>query len=56
MSWTSDLPDDVLDDLSAIVEMASWNDCLGDSQKKTITRVNNAVAAELLIRGPAPAE
>jgi predicted nucleic acid-binding Zn ribbon protein len=54
LSWTSDLPDEVLDDLAAITEMASCNDMLGDKQWKVITRVNNAVAAEMLIRGPAP--
>ena len=56
MRWTAYVPDEVLEDLSAVVEMASWNETLAASQQQTITRVNNAVAAELLIRGPAPAE
>ena len=57
MSWTSDLPDEVLSDLAEVTEIAAWNyGELSASQEKVITRVNNALAAELLIRGPAPAE
>lgn len=52
MSWTSDLPDEVLDDLAAIVEFAEWHETLSRSQRKILERVNNAVAAEMLIRGP----
>lgn len=51
-SWTSGLPGKVLEDLAEIVDYASWHETLAPSQQRILTRVNNAVAAELLLRGP----